>query len=96
MTDHAPSYRSLSGVAWSVEHSGLTLVRDGDGKILHLGYPEAALWDLLCRRRPLEATIRMVAAIARLETQAARKWTFDTIQTWVREGWVVESGGGDG
>lgn len=91
----ANSYRCPPDVVWAVESAGLTLIRRDTGTRLALGYPEAALWDLLSRKVPLQRVIPMMAAIAGIELQAAHAWVVETIGAWARGGWLVQ-GRGDG
>lgn len=84
------SYRCHPEVAWAVESVGLTLIRRDTGRRLALGYPEAALWELLSREVPLPRLTGMMAAIAGLELQAARAWVTETIGRWVQGGWLVQ------
>lgn len=73
--------------AWAVETAGVTLIRH-DGAVRFLRYPEAALWDLLSREVPLDRIVRITAAVAGLEPATARTWVRETIDAWVREGWL--------
>lgn len=82
----AASYHCHPEVIWAVESARLTLIRRNTGTRLALGYPEAALWDLLGREVSLQRAIRMMAAIAGMELQATRAWIIETIGAWAQEG----------
>jgi hypothetical protein len=76
-------------VVWAVESVGLVLIRRDTSKRAVLGYPEAALWDLLSRATPMKRLIPMMAAIAGLTPGSACSWVGTTMQTWAREGWII-------
>jgi hypothetical protein len=77
-------------VVWSVDTYGLSLIHQKTGAKLSLGYPEAALWDLLSREVDLTWMIRIMAAIAGIAEPAALSLIFATIEGWVAAGWLLK------
>lgn len=84
-------YSCQSEVVWTVESYSLLLIRRDTGAQLTLGYPEAALWDLLSRKTPLEKIIQMLAAIAGTGPYATRQLIAKIISKWEEEGWLSRS-----
>ncbi len=80
-------YHVAPGVRWAVERTTLTLV-DGRGGACRLGYPEAAVWDLVSRGYPLAEVARMIAAIASLDPTAADAIIRSAIEGWERAGLI--------
>ena len=85
------SYRSAPDLQWTVETTGLLLVRPATGVCQSLKYPEAALWDFLTRGHGLSKVTKMMRYIGgfRDETEAA-EYIQDRLRMWVQAGLVVE------
>lgn len=69
------------GVEWSVEKYGL-LLRLPCGQFEQIGYPEAAIWDLLVRNYSSEKVIELAAHIAGLDLDAARDLVHASVDAW--------------
>ena len=78
-------------VKWSVVTRGLLLFRPDEAPRV-LGYPEAALWDLLSRNVPYDRAIRLFAAIAYKATDDRRSASAvakAAIGDWLEDGLLV-------
>ena len=78
------SYRA-TGVYWIVGRTALMLV-DGNGSATRLGYPDAAVWDLLSRGCSPGDASRLVAFIASLGIPAAERLVQSDVEAWVAAG----------
>lgn len=86
------SWRQASHMAWSVEFDGLALVDTSKGTVLRLGYPRAALWDLMGRDRSLPGIVSKMSAIAALDMEHAERLVRETVREWVEAGLLVAEG----
>lgn len=82
-------YRCAPGIGWVVQTTGLTLVRQGEGVVAELGYPEAAVWDLASRGYRFDRLVFVIRHVAGLDEEAARRLVLETLQGWVRAGLLV-------
>lgn len=85
----ARRYRPAVGLAWSVETAGLRLA-DGNGAVFDLGYPEAAVWELLARGLDMAKVVDLARWIAGDAPAAAPARVEACIDRWCRAGWIVE------
>jgi len=81
------SYRVSPAVRWVVEKRGLLLV-GGDGSHLRLGYPEAAIWDLLSRGYRTRTLVSSLAHIVGVDDSTAMKLLFDTARDLLAAGFL--------
>ena len=81
--------RPAPQVAWAAQIDGVLLVGPA-GRTHSLGYPAAAIWDLLVRQRPRARMVRMLSAIASLDERTARRLVDEAIEQWLAAGLVVE------
>ena len=81
------SYRVRSAVRWSVGRVTVTLA-DGTGKVRTLGYPEAAVWDLVSRGYRFPKVVSMMTHIASLDETATRALVCSTLEDWAESGFL--------
>jgi hypothetical protein len=82
------AFRIAPGVGWSVGRANLTLT-DGRGHVRTLGYPEAAVWDLLCRGYAFEKVVSLTTHIAGLDDAQAKLLVRRSIESWRQDGLLV-------
>jgi hypothetical protein len=75
-------------VAWVVEPHGVLLIHMARGRRRELGYPEAAVWDLVTRGRSGETIRSMLESIAGIGPQEARTLVDSCLVQWRAEGWL--------
>jgi hypothetical protein len=90
--------RPAEGVRWAVEDAGVLVVDELRRLNLRLGYPQAAVWDLLARGRELADVAGLIVRVGRglgqgqgLDTLAG-----ECAAEWLREGWLRPLDGADG
>ena len=71
-------YRVAEQVRWAVEAGGVVVI-DRQGEAVTLGYPRAAIWDLLTRGESDERICAKMCAIASLEPEAAQALVRETV-----------------
>jgi hypothetical protein len=76
------------GVEWSVERYELLLRKPG-GEFDRIGYPQAAIWDLLSRNYDWNETVKMMVHIAGLNAESAEALVAESIQTWKAKGLLI-------
>jgi len=86
MPDRA-RYSPAPGVRWAVEREGIMVINGAQA--VEIGYPEAALWDLVVREVPWPRAVGMLSAIARISDVEAAKLAGDTLHEWAASGLVV-------
>lgn len=80
-------YQVRAGVQWAVDRAGVTLA-NRDGSALTLGYPEAAIWDLLSRGSAFPRIVSLTGRIASLEPEPAEALVRSTLEDWTRAGFL--------
>ena len=87
--------RCESHIRWSVESKGVVLINPDKNEALQLGYPEAALWDLIQRSYSFEKTVKLLSAITLEDEKSTVVFLMKTLQQWVEKGILtVEDGDG--
>ncbi len=81
-------YCCPAGIAWTVDRRGVRLVNLASGASQTLTYPAAAIWDLACRNS--SSIAEKVAIIAGLPLPDAERLTAETLNVWVRDGFLAE------
>jgi hypothetical protein len=81
-------YCLAPGVRWHVGPTSLTLT-DGKGRVRTLGYPEAAVWDLVSRGYALDKVVPMMTHIAALEEDGARRLVASSLEAWHEDGFLL-------
>lgn len=84
------AYRLSPTVRWAVERFTLRLT-DARGQVAILGYPDAAIWDLLSRGYPYPKVVSMMTHIAGLDEGEASSAVRSAISAWVKGGFLQES-----
>ncbi|MEK7407750.1 MAG: hypothetical protein AAB225_21970 [Acidobacteriota bacterium] len=88
-------YRCPPQVAWTVESDGILLLNAATASSRRLRYPEAAVWDWISRGESCDRIMRKTAAVAKMETETARRLVLEAVRSWVEAGFlVVENGDG--
>ena len=82
-------YHLAPGVGWSVGRVNVTL-SDGRGQVRALGYPEAAVWDLVSRGYAFDRVVKMIGHIASIEETAADALVRSAIASWRDAGFLEE------
>ena len=80
-------YRLRPGVRWVVERSALTLT-DGQGRLLRVDYPEAAIWDLLSRGYSFAKVVVMTSHIAAVGVEVAEALVHGALERWAAGGFI--------
>jgi hypothetical protein len=81
-------YRVAEQVRWAVETAGVVLINNANGAATTLGYPEAAIWDLITRGDPGERIAAKLCVIAGLDPAAAHQLVLDTVAAWRKAGFL--------
>jgi hypothetical protein len=76
-------------VRWAVEAAGVVLVNDATGVAITLGYPQAAVWDLLTRGESGARIGAKMCAIAALEPPDACALVRETAAALREAGFLV-------
>jgi hypothetical protein len=84
-------YACAANVVWTVEHRGVRLLNRASGGTQVVPYPQAAVWDLACRNAPHIS--EKMAHITGLLPAEAERLVAETLEQWVRDGFIVESVG---
>lgn len=74
-------------IRWVVERHGILLVDSRDNRFLFLGYPEAALWDMIARNRMQNAPRLLSFLLGEDAVETARQ--IDQLRRqWLSERWL--------
>ena len=76
-------------VLWAVETTGVNLILSDTGDVWTLGYPDAAIWDLISRRYSLVRAAQILAAILSVDLEPARQLLLARLEAWIEEGILV-------
>jgi hypothetical protein len=84
-----PTFASAPGLQWTVESTGLLLVRPDRGVCGVLKYPDAAVWDFVTRGYGLPQIARMTRYIGGFPDEAAaRQFVQERLEAWQKSGWL--------
>lgn len=83
-------YQCAAGVTWAVEKDGIVLVHPDTRAVCTLGYPEAAVWDLISRGYSYRQTVAAVCAIGALTPAAAERLVHEHVTGWAEAGFLRE------
>jgi len=89
------TYRPAPGVRWTIEDDGL-LLDDGTGHIAKVGYPDAAIWDLMVRGYRHGKLVELVTHIASLDESAADELVAECLELWAERGVLRKEVAADG
>ncbi|MGA2328433.1 MAG: PqqD family protein [Bryobacteraceae bacterium] len=87
-------FRAAEQVRWAVEAAGVVLIDGATGAATTLGYPEAAIWDLITRGDSRERIAAKLCAIAGLEPAAAQELVLNTVAVLREAGFLAPRGSG--
>ncbi len=82
--------RYAPGVVWAVERDGLTLIDTRTGAVERLGYPAAAVWDLMGRESGIHSLTSKISAITSMNYAEAQAFVEACFREWAQAGLVVE------
>ncbi|MCP3889895.1 MAG: hypothetical protein GY702_13625 [Desulfobulbaceae bacterium] len=80
-------YQPVPAVTWVVEQHYIYLIHNQMQISQKLYYPEAALWDLLCRKR-WKVMNRVLSALLNENQAFTAKWIETTCKLWQQQGWL--------
>jgi hypothetical protein len=83
-------YGCAPNVVWSIERRGVRLLNTASRASQMISYPQAAIWDLVCRNVP--RIPEKMAAIAGLPPAEADSLVSEALEQWVRDGFLEEEG----
>ena len=81
---------SNANVSWAVESDGVRLIRRDTAAGICLRYPQAALWDFVCRQVPQTHVRKMFAVLTKLAEEDADHLVRTTLDQWLEAGWITE------
>ena len=84
------TYLCSPDIKWAVETFGIILVDQNTSTVCSLGYPEAAVWDLINRGFSYEKTVNMLRFIADIEIGEAENLLLGNINKWVEAGFLIK------
>lgn len=79
-------------ICWTVENNGLLLIDRTAGTVIHMDYPDAALWDFVSREIPLPKIIAMMSAITGKSAQDTKIRIAETLARWERTTLLIRDG----
>lgn len=83
-------YQCAPHVVWAVESKGVLLLDKNSGSVLHLDYPQAAVWDLINKSYSFDQTIRMICAIISMNTAQAKQLIVESLDVWTQAGFLTK------
>jgi hypothetical protein len=81
-------YHCAPNVVWSVERRGVRLLNIASRASQMIFYPQAAIWDMVCRDVP--RIPEKMADIAGLPPAEADALVSEAVEQWVRDGSLLE------
>jgi hypothetical protein len=81
--------RLSPGITWIVRDRGVLVVDELARRSETLSYPEAAVWELLCRGHCLSRVVAMLIAILGVAEEEAQECTERCVHEWLEEGWMM-------
>jgi len=78
-----------ANVLWAVESDGVRLIRRDTAAGICLRYPQAALWDFVCRQVPPARARKMFAVFTKLPEEDADRLMRATLGQWFEAGWIT-------
>lgn len=98
MVENAQStaYRAPVGISWIVQSRGVQILDEIARCSESLGYPEAAVWELLVHKHDPVAASAMLTWILDITDEEARAHIERCVQTWIKAGWLRTTDSGAG
>lgn len=93
--DHAVDiqrYHCPDHVGWSVEIDTIRIINQRSGAVCLLGYPEAAVWDLISRGYAYDDLVRLLGVIASFDLSEAKQLVLRTVKDLAGKGFLTQSG----
>jgi hypothetical protein len=76
--------------AWTVENTAIRIVDRATGEECVVGYPEAALWDMLMLGYSFDAMLDVVTRLIGCSRRCAGALMRRTIRIWEKKGFLTE------
>ena len=89
MENNATTYQCTPHTKWAVEMYGIFLINEKTGTSSSLGYPQAAIWDLLTRNYSYPEMLRLLCRITTLQTNEAEKLLAESLEKWINSGFLT-------
>jgi hypothetical protein len=91
MADHRQytAYRLSPGITWIVLDRGVLVIDELARRSETLSYPEAAVWELLCRGHCLSRVVAMLIVILGVAEEKAQEYAERYVHEWLGEGWMM-------
>jgi hypothetical protein len=84
------AYGCAPNVVWSIERRGIRLLNTGSRASQMIPYPQAAIWELVCRHVPIVP--EKMAAIAGIPPADVERLVSESVEQWLRDGFLQEAG----
>lgn len=81
-------YRPAESTRWAVENTGVLLINAASGATRFLGYPQAAIWDLVARGDSRARVADKLCAIAGLTREEADALAAEVASMLCAEGFL--------
>jgi hypothetical protein len=76
-------------ITWAVDLRGVILINGSNGDVLHLGYPAAAIWDLMQRYHSFDEIVNLLSAITLKDAGTTECLLSKTLHEWIEQGILV-------
>jgi hypothetical protein len=60
------------------------------GVVRNLGYPQAAVWDLINRGYSYDQTIHMLCSIASMKPEETEQLLLESLDEWAESGFLIK------
>ncbi len=80
-------------MTWAVEKNSVFLFEPVEKTSLCLAYPEALVWDMISRERPLDSICRVFKRVSGMDGQDSDEFLNALFNEWVLKGIVVRQHG---
>jgi hypothetical protein len=84
-----PKMRPAPSVRWAVEDEGILVIDTGSGASHFLGYPDAAVWDLLARDYSGSRLARMLCLIGAFGWSESQRLIDTLLAEWETAGLLL-------
>lgn len=86
--NQATIYHLSPGVTWIVRDPGVLVIDELARCAETLSYPEAAVWELLCRGHRWDKVISLLTAVLGVAEEEARARAERCLHEWQTKGWM--------
>jgi hypothetical protein len=87
-------YMQNPDVSYTVESSGLILINKRTGDKYSIGYPQAAVWDLIIKNYTFDKIARMISNILIVTKSHANSIVLDSLEFLYKKGLILEGSNG--